>query len=328
MRNDTVPTEVIREAVRLACRAPSLHNTQPWLWQVDGRTVELFLDKDRVLHGTDHLGRAALLACGAVLDHFRVAMAGAGCTARVERLPDCDNPLLLARFDVTAAECVTDDQRRRADAIRRRRTDRLPFDAPPDWDHLEARMERIVTADVVRVDTVPDEYRVELAEASQLTELLRQYDSSYHAELRWWTEAFNTTQGIPRSALVSGGEGDRVGRRFPVGSPSDERASLGQDHSKVLVLSTHDNRRSSVLQCGEMLSAVLLEATMAGLATCTLTHITELRASRRIVAALIDQTTTPQVLVRVGVAPKIENPPPPTPRRPMDEVLHVRAECR
>ena len=56
MRNDTVPTEVIREAVRLACRAPSLHNTQPWLWQVDGRTVELFLDKDRVLHGTDHLG--------------------------------------------------------------------------------------------------------------------------------------------------------------------------------------------------------------------------------------------------------------------------------
>ena len=85
-------------------------------------------------------------------------------------------------------------------------------------------MERIVTADVVRVDTVPDEYRVELAEASQLTELLRQYDSSYHAELRWWTEAFNTTQGIPRSALVSGGEGDRVGRRFPVGSPSDERA--------------------------------------------------------------------------------------------------------
>jgi hypothetical protein len=77
-----------------------------------------------------------------------------------------------------------------------------------------------------------------------------------------------------------------------------------------------------------MLSAVLLEATMAGLATCTLTHITELRASRRIVAAVIDQTTTPQVLVRVGVVPNVETPPPPTPRRPMDEVFHVRAECR
>ena len=70
------------------------------------------------------------------------------------------------------------------------------------------------------------------------------------------------------------------------------------------MLSTYDNERASVLRCGEMLSAVLLDATMAGLATCTLTHITELRASRDIVATLIEQTTTPQVLIRVGLAPR------------------------
>jgi hypothetical protein len=79
------------------------------------------------------------------------------------------------------------------------------------------------------------------------------------------------------------------------------------------------------LQCGEMLSAVLLDATMAGLATCTLTHITELRSSRDIVATLIDQTATPQALIRVGMAPAIEDAPPPTPRRPIDEVFEVRS---
>ena len=67
------------------------------------------------------------------------------------------------------------------------------------------------------------------------------------------------------------------------------------------------NERASVLQCGEMLSAVLLEATMAGLATCTLTHITELWPGRNVVASLIGQTTTPQLLIRVGSAPEIED---------------------
>ena len=80
------------------------------------------------------------------------------------------------------------------------------------------------------------------------------------------------------------------------------------------MLSTYDNERDSVLQCGEMLSAVLLDATMAGLATCTLTHITELEASRHIVATLIDQTTTPQVLIRVGQIPELEDVPPATRR--------------
>jgi hypothetical protein len=64
---------------------------------------------------------------------------------------------------------------------------------------------------------------------------------------------------------------------------------------------------------------------MVGLATCTLTHITEVPASREIVATLIGQTTTPQVLIRVGRAPAIEDVPPATPRRPIDEVFEVRS---
>jgi hypothetical protein len=41
----------------------------------------------------------------------------------------------------------------------------------------------------------------------------------------------------------------------------------------IFVLSTHsEDARLDVLRCGEALSAVLLEGTFAGLATCTLTH--------------------------------------------------------
>ncbi len=327
MRDTTVDSEVIEQALKLACRAPSLHNSQPWLWVLEGNVVALFEDKDRVLYATDHSGREALLGCGAVLDHFRVAMAAAGWIVNVDRFPNPNNPLLLASVDFTPIEFVTDGHRRRAEAILVRRTDRLPFAEPPDWKQVEARLESAVSIEGVRLDVIPDEFRQELAEASQFSELSRLYDSSYHSELSRWTNPYDTTQGIPPSALVSAEESERVdvGRSFPVVAQSERRIGFGEDHSKVVVLSTYNNERRDVLQCGEVLSALLLEATMAGLATCTLTHITEQHAGRNLLAALIDQATTPQVLVRVGVAADVEDLPPLTPRRPLNEVFHVRS---
>ena len=330
MPDTMVSTEVIKNAVQLACRAPSLHNSQPWHWVVEGSTVHLYRDKDRSLHSTDHSGREALLGCGAVLDHFRVAMAAAGRTANVDRFPNPNNHLHLASIDFTPMDLVTDGHRRRADAVLTRRTDRLPFAGLPNWPSVESQLRAVVSSDAVRLDVIADELRPELAQASQLTESLRLYDSYYHAELDWWTGHFETREGIPRSALVSASESDcvDVGRNFPVAAAGDRRIGVGHDHSTILVLSTYDNERLSVLQCGEMLSAVLLEATMAGLATCTLTHITELEASRHIVATLIEQTTTPQVLVRVGLVSELDGLPPPTPRRPMSEVFEVRSKDR
>ncbi|MDT5005452.1 MAG: hypothetical protein QOJ24_2628 [Mycobacterium sp.] len=327
MRDITVDSEVIEQALKLACRAPSLHNSQPWSWVLEGKVVQLFEDKGRVLYATDHSGREALLGCGAVLDHFRVAMAAAGWKVQVDRFPNPNNPLLLASVEFSPIEFITDGHRRRAQAILIRRTDRLPFAEPPDWEQVEARLTSAVSIDAVRLDVVPDEFRPELAEASQFSELARLYDSSYHSELSRWTNPYDTTQGIPPSALVSAEETERVdvGRHFPVVAMAERRIGFGEDHSKVAVLSTFNNDRLGVLQCGEMLSAVLLEATMAGLATCTLTHIIEQHAGTNLVAALIDQTTKPQVLVRVGVASDVEDPPSQTPRRPLDEVFHVRS---
>src|SRR6185312_9236689 len=328
-----VDTEVIRNAVRLACRAPSLHNSQPWRWVLEGAALQLFADAHRVVRATDSSGREALMACGAVLDHFRVAMAAAGYTANVDRFPNPNNRLHVASVDFTPMNYVTDGHRRRANAILLRRTDRLPFAAPSDWDAFESALRGTVTSEAVRLDTIPDDLRPQLAEASQLTESLRLYDSSYHAELEWWTAAFEVSEGIPHSSLVSAAESDRVdvGRTFPVTHHRERRPEVDEDRAKVLVLSTYDDTRESVLRCGESLSAALLDATTVGLATCTLTHITEVPASRAILAGLIDQSNrglTPQVLIRVGLTPSIENLPPPTPRRPMSELFEVRQETK
>jgi hypothetical protein len=86
MSKTTVNTQVIEDAVRLACRAPSYHNSQPWRWILDGDRLELFLDPHRIVV-TDNSGRQALISCGAVLDHFRVAIAAGGYQADIDRYP-------------------------------------------------------------------------------------------------------------------------------------------------------------------------------------------------------------------------------------------------
>lgn len=318
-----VDTEVVKDAVRMACRAPSFHNTQPWQWvlSTDGQ-LQLFLDQNRVTV-TDRAGREALMSCGAALDHLRVAMAAAGWQTDVHRLPDPTDPNHLASIDFTPLGQVTDADRRRAEAIAQRHTDRLPLNRPPTADWVDQVL--TVETDVVRVAVLTDEARSELENASALTESLRLYNSDYHTELDWWTASFEAEEGIPYSALVSAAEGDRVGvdRVFPVTHNSERRVEIPEDHASILVLSTDTDTRADALATGEALSAVLLQCTMAGLATCPLSHLTELRAAREMVQSLLPYDAVPQILVRVGLAPTSEHLPPATPRRPLDDVLQL-----
>jgi len=322
MLKSVISSDVIADAVHLACRAPSFHNSQPWRFVAEGGGVlHLFLDRDRLV-STDSSGRQALIGCGAVLDHLRVATAAAGWVANVDYYPNPNDQAHLASIDFLPMSFVTDGHRRRAEAILSRRTDRLPFMAPPGWADFELVLRNAVADDLAVLDVLDESARPRLAEASQLTEALRLYDSPYHAELAWWTGPFTTADGIPQSALVSAAESDRVdvGRSFPVTHNRERRPQVAEDRSRILVLSALDDSRRDVLTCGEALSVTLLEATMVGLATCPLTHLTEVGASRDMVSSLTGHAL-PQVLIRVGLVPATEDPPPPTPRRPLGDVL-------
>ena len=64
MHGTLVDVKVIKDAVRLACRAPSLHNSQPWRLDLDGKGVHLFLDTSRIMPSTDRSAREAIISCG------------------------------------------------------------------------------------------------------------------------------------------------------------------------------------------------------------------------------------------------------------------------
>lgn len=326
MTKTAIALRDIEDAVHSACRAPSFHNSQPWSWVLESTTLRLFLDPDHLVD-TDNSGRQALLSCGAALDHLRVVAAARGWDIVVDRFPNPNNRNHLADIEFRQSAGVTAAQRRDADAVANRRSDRLPYDPVENPSAFEMMVRLAVEDRPTYVDLIAPHQRGEVANASHLAEALRMYDTAYHTELAWWTAPFGATTGIPHSALVSAAESDRVeiGRTFPVTHTKERRQHTGDDQATIVVISAFDDTPRDILACGETLSAVLIEATGAGLASCTLTHVTEHPATRDIISTLTGHPL-PQALVRIGIAPTLDDVPPPTPRRPLSDVFHVRLE--
>ncbi|MBF6469726.1 hypothetical protein IU427_31865 [Nocardia beijingensis] len=330
--NDEAPARSVPErrdlmaALRLASRAPSVHNTQPWRWVFDGTRLHLYTDADRLLPSTDPHGRQLVISCGAVLHHARTALADQGWHTDTTRVPDRQRPDHLAVIEFRRWPDPPEAIHTRALAIDRRRTDRLPMTEPAGFADLLPRLRMLTSPHEVELSVLDDSARPRLAAASRQVGALRRHDLLYQTELEWWAGHSEALEGVPASALVSDAELARVGvaRAFPPAPHASRRARL-DDRARLVVLATEADSVTQWLRTGEALSAVLLECTAAGLATCALTHITELPTTRGLLSSLIPRPAISQVLLRVGSAPDDTDTIPPTPRRPVTETFTVTA---
>ncbi len=85
-------------AVRAAILAASPHNTQPWLFAIDGEVIDVYADLDRGLGTMDGLLREMYLGLGCAVENLAVAAAHAGEAGRVDLLPDPADERHVARF--------------------------------------------------------------------------------------------------------------------------------------------------------------------------------------------------------------------------------------
>ncbi|MGV9665253.1 Acg family FMN-binding oxidoreductase [Nocardia niigatensis] len=313
----------ITAVIESAARAPSLHNTQPWRWRFDGRRLSLYADAERQLTSTDPLGRQLVISCGAMLHHARTVFAEHGWHTDVLRVPEERHPDRLAVLDFRPWSTPPASIHALARAVGDRRTDRLALREPDGWDELLPRLAALTAAQYVRLDALDESVRPELAALSREFATLRGHDLFYDTELHWWTGHSADHEGIPRNALASAAESARVGvgRVFPPGPRAAHRDHL-TDRARLVVLSAVRDSVPQWLRVGEALSSVLLECTVAGLATCALTNITELPAGRDLLTGLVSCPGIPQVVIRIGAMPAAgAYTPPPTPRRPVTEIL-------
>jgi hypothetical protein len=171
----------LRELERLEpvfWRAPSAHNTQPWLLRYGAHRIELGYDPGRALPAADSTSRDLLLSLGALVEAALTAAAGAEIAIEFEPSVDLDAHLVGAF--VPAAEPYRTAFA--AEDLTRRRTSRLPYvpgrleddDLAAARDELspEAALHELPTADLVELFRRADR---------------RMYESSeVVAELRAW----------------------------------------------------------------------------------------------------------------------------------------------
>ena len=312
-------------AARLAMRAPSALNTQPWRWRVLDGVLELWADRDRQLPAADPDGRLLMFGCGAALHHARTSLAADGYRIRTERFPDDSESDLLARIYVVGRRAPDTESERLRDAIARRRTDRRPFGDAPVPETVLDRVRHAAESEGAYLHLVPFDQMPTLAIATMHAAATELADPSYRAELTQWTHRPRWIRdGVPPEASV-----EQVPRRVPqrdhtlagtpglsAGSGSDRGAAYG-------ILFGDGDDPSAWLRAGEALSAVLLTAVAEGLSAAPISDPVEVVWPRQQLRNLLAGVGQPYLVVRIG-SPVDPDAVPPVPRRDPAEVIEHR----
>src|SRR5690349_2906319 len=112
----------LHDAVAAAVLAPSIRNTQPWLFRLyDGR-VDVLGDRRRRLPAADPHGVGLRMSCGAALFNLRLGIARLGFVPETTILPDPAEPTLLATVVAGRERSATQIETALYGAIQRRRS--------------------------------------------------------------------------------------------------------------------------------------------------------------------------------------------------------------
>lgn len=314
---ETIDKRTLEAVLRLACSAPSVHNTQPWRWRVDHGAVDLCVDHGSRLMATDPVGRDQTISCGAALHTLTVAAAAKGWVAGVERLP---HPSVLAHVEFRRATTTpTDADRSLAQAAAQRRTDRRQVTSWPVPLERLNHLERIVNHHgALLMALVADIDSAGLFEL--LTEALRTQgrNGRYHDELLTWSEERDGL-GVPAANRLSRLRPGRPAEglsRFPAGALVDPGPDAEPAGGAWLILSTSSDDALSWLRAGEALQAAWLWSTTQGMSLVPHSAPIEVEAVRaRIQRGYLRGASCPQLVLRIGWPPISQAPPPPTPRQ-------------
>jgi nitroreductase len=304
----------LAEAARVAQRAPSVFNTQPWRWRVGRHTLDLLRDPARQLSVTDADARLLTLSCGAALHHARIALAAAGRRVTVTRFPDPAQPDLLARLDVDGREEPDPRARRLRGAVPRRRTDRRGFGGTPLPDATLDTLREAALAEGCDLHVVRDEQVPVLAAAAAQAAAAELGDPGYRAQLGEWTNRPpGSGDGVPADTAAPPGPRPVPLRDFAPGSPRPDAGAGADGGARYAILYGPGDDPPAWLRAGEALSAVLLTAVLAGVASAPMSDVLEVDGPRLLVRRMLPGGR-PYLVLRLGL-PVAAGTPPLAPRR-------------
>jgi nitroreductase len=325
------PTEVsdgaLDQAATAALGAPSIFNTQPWRWRIHGGVAELRAERERQLRVVDPQGRLLMMSCGVALHHLRAALAASGTKVDVARLPESDDPDLLARVRVTGAEEPAPAAIRHYKALLARHTDRRPFQRTAVPAVTLDAVRAVVEANGAHLHVVRPDQVMALIVAADRAAAVEVTDAAYRAELASWTHRPpGSGDGVPDATVVPPVPRRVALREFLLDGPSKLAPGDGDDRGATYtILFTAGDDPFTWLRAGEALGAALVTAVEHGAAVSPMSDLVEVAQTRETLRRMLAGIGHPMVVLRIGLIDAVTGVPE-TPRRSPESAIEHDAE--
>jgi nitroreductase len=316
---DTDTSALLHSCLRSAAAAPSIHNTQPWLFRIRDDGIDVLIDRRRQLLTIDPDGREMHVSVGAAVFNLRVALAAQGRTAEVELAPDWYDDSLAARVRLGDATEAGPAALALFDAIGRRHTNRRPFADTPLAEPVAAELRTAARLEHATLYLADDPLRTAVLSLIRTADNRQRRDPGYRPEVAAWTTppGIGRRDGVPRSAF-----GPRAAdavlpmRDLGIGHGAPTATVEFEPDPTIALLYTVGDDRRAWLQAGAALQRVWLTATVRGVAATPLTQTTEIPELRGL---LTDPAAgVVQSVLRLGYP---LSPARPALRRPVDELI-------
>jgi hypothetical protein len=305
----------LAEAARVAGFAPSLHNTQPWRWRVDGPNLELYADPIRQLTVSDPGGRLMVLSCGAALHHARIALAAQGLPVVVERLAGIYRPRLLARLTVSDHSTADPGAIRLLQTIQIRHADRWPTtDAIVDPTRIDT-VRAAIEAEHSSLRILTQDDLLDLSVAADRAQGLAEFDPQRLRETSCRAGDFRASRlGVPDPVSPDGAR--------TTGCTGElTRCALNDCGPVYAILFGSGDTPAAWLYAGEALSAGWLTATELGARVVPLIAAGNGDGTRQVLRRLLPPLSTPFLVLRFGTVDPIH----PGPHKPRPSAAQVVA---
>jgi hypothetical protein len=308
----------LQALVQAATLAPSSHNTQPWLFRLEGSVVELMADRTRALPVNDPDDRELTISCGCALFNLRVAAAAAGLHAKVEAWPHTADTDLLARVQLSPTGAAPADAALHA-SMSERRTYRERFAATAvDPMALRSLVDAVHSEAATLALLDKDDQRLGAAALVAEGDAMQWANPSWRRELAAWMHPRRRGDGLTLPALAIP-VAQMVLRTFDMGHGVAAKDRQLADESPVLaVLFTACDMPSDWLAAGQALQRLLLLGVQLGLQASYLNQPVQVATLRPKLQQLTGRPGYAQLLLRIGTPTQVR---PAAPRRPLADVL-------
>jgi hypothetical protein len=321
------PADAIDGLLATAARAPSILNTQPWLFRITTYAIELYADPSRKLRA-DLTGREMLISCGAALFGLRLAIRALGYQPVVSLLPEPERPNLLATVRLGERSPLTNGERRMVSALPHRNTHRGAYVSGPLPRGLLIGLQHDAVAEHAALSLVdrPADYTHLAAIVARAAGALNA-DSRSRADVGRWVRPAGSSadDGVPAWAIATSSRpqpGRLTQRDLDLGRGMALLESDGPPPLATAILLTSADTKGDWLRAGQALHRLLAHAACSWIFATLYSQPLESAPTRALIRSRLRLAGAPQLLLQLGLARTTR----PTARRPAADMIVRKGE--